>query len=195
MSSLKKGVLFVASLGAVSLGTVAVAASLPSAAGAAGGSATVTFARDATLLARGAAVGVPVHITCNAPTVPAGQSLSQNVSVQLSEVVAGDVVQQAFGSRSDFTCDGSVQTMTVYVVPGGNGGPFGGSPAHPLTDGTAFASAQLSVCTFPGGLPAPFAPFASPPPIPLPSPIPGPPGLPSCQSAQHTAVITIQGAG
>jgi hypothetical protein len=195
MSSLKKGVLFVASLGAVSLGTVAVAASLPSAAGAAGGTATVTFAKDATLLARGAAVGVPVHITCSAPTVPAGESLSQNVSVVLSEVVAGDVVQQAFGSRSDFTCDDSVQTMTVYVVPGGNGGPFGGSSAHPLTDGTAFASAQLSVCTFPGGFPTPFAPFASPTPIPLPTPIPSPPGVPSCQSAQHAAVITIQGAG
>jgi hypothetical protein len=201
MSSLKKGVLLVASLGAVSLGTVAVAASLPSAAGAAGGTATVTFAKDATLLARGAAVGVPVHITCSAPSIPAGESLSQNVSVVLSEVVAGDVVQQAFGNRSDFTCDGSIQTMTVYVVPGGNGGPFGGSPAHPLTDGTAFASAQLSVCTFPGGFPGgfptPFAPFASPAPGPSPSPIPlpSPPGLPSCQSAQHTAVITIQGAG
>jgi hypothetical protein len=197
MSSLKKGVLFVASLGAVSLGTVAVAASLPSAAGAAGGKATVTLGKKGELLARGAAVGVPLHITCSTPTVPAGQSLSQNVSVQLSEVVAGDVVQEAFGNESDFTCDGSAHTVTVYVVPGGNAGPFGGSPAHPLTDGTAFASAQLSVCTLPGIFPAPFAPFASPTPGPTPSPIPipSPPGLPSCDSARSATVISIEGAG
>ena len=89
MSSLKKGVLLlVASLGAISLGTVAIAASFPSAAGAAGGKAIVTLGKQAELFARGAAVGVPVHITCDAPSVPTGQSLSQNVSVQLSEVVA-----------------------------------------------------------------------------------------------------------
>ena len=123
MSRLKKGVLLVASLGAISLGTAAVVASLPSAAGAAGGKAIVTLGKQGELLARGAAVGVPVHITCSAPAVPAGESLSQNVNVVLSEVVAGDVVQQAFGNRSDFTCDGSVQTMTVYVVPGGSGRP------------------------------------------------------------------------
>jgi hypothetical protein len=200
MSSLKKGVLLVASLGAVSLGTLAVAASLSSAAGAAGaagGKAVVTVGKQGELLARGAAVGVPLHITCSTPTVPAGQSLSQNVSVQLSEVVAGDIVQEAFGNESEFTCDGSAHTVTVYVVPGGNGGPFGGSPAHPLTDGTAFASVQLSVCTLPGIFPPPFAPFASQTPSPLPSPIPlpSPPGLPSCESARNATVISIEGAG
>jgi hypothetical protein len=199
MSTLKKGVLLVASLCAISLGTVAVVASLPSAAGAAGGTATVKLGKQADLLARGAAVGVPVHITCSTPTLPPGQSLSQNVSVQVSEVVAGDVVQEAFGNESDFTCDGSPHSVTVYAVPGSNAGPFGGSPAHPLTDGTAFASAQLSVCTLPGIFPTPFAPFASPTPGPLPSPIPspipGPPGLPSCESARDATVITIQGAG
>jgi hypothetical protein len=198
MSSLKKGVLFVASLGAISIGTVAVVASLPSAAGAAGGKATVKLGKQAELLARGAAVGVPVHITCSTPTIPAGQSLSQNVSVQLSEVIAGDIVQEAFGNESEFTCDGSAHTVTVYVVPGGNSGPFGASPAHPLTDGTAFASAQLSVCTLPGFFPPPFAPFASPSPSLSPSPIPsppGPPGLPSCESARNATVLSIQGVG
>ena len=202
MSSLKKGVLLlVASLGGISLGTVAVAASFPSAAGAAGGKAIVTLGKQAELFARGAAVGVPVHITCDAPSVPTGQSLSQNVSVQLSEVVAGDVVQQGFGSTSEFICDGSPHHTTVYVVPSGSGGPFGGSAAHPFTDGTAFASAQLSVCSMPGIFPTSSSPFASPtpppmpPPLPSPMPSPGPgfPGFPSCQSAQHMTVISIQG--
>jgi len=194
MSSLKKGVLLlVASLGGISLGTVAVAASFPSAAGAAGGKAIVTLGKQAELFARGAAVGVPVHITCDAPSVPTGQSLSQNVSVQLSEVVAGDVVQQGYGSASDFICDGSPHSSTVYVMPNGSAGPFGGSTAHPFTDGTAFASAQLSVCSLPGIFPPTAAPFTSPMQSPLPSPIPSFPGLPSCQSAQHQAVVSIVG--
>ncbi len=135
MSSLKKGVLLlVASLAGISLGTVAVAASFPSAAGAAGGKAIVTLGKQAELFARGAAVGVPVHITCDAPSVPTGQSLSQNVSVQLSEVVAGDIVQQGYGSASDFICDGSPHSSTVYVMPNGSAGPSGGSTAHPLGD-------------------------------------------------------------
>jgi hypothetical protein len=196
MSSFKKGVVaLVASLGAISLGSVAVA-SFPSAAGAAGGKAIVTLGKQAQLFARGAAVGVPVHITCDAPSVPTGQSLSQNVSVQVSEVVAGDVVVQAgYGSASDFICDGSPHSSTVYVIPNGAAAPFGGGAAHPFTDGTAFASAQLSVCSLPGIFPPTAAPFASPmpPPSPLPSPIPSLPGLPSCQSGQHQTVISIVG--
>ena len=200
MSSLRKDLLLlVASLGAISLGTVAVVASFPSAAGAAGGKAIVTLGKQAELFARGAAVGVPVHITCDAPSVPNGQSLSQNVSVQLSEVVAGDVVQQGYGSQSDFICDGSPHSSTLYVVPSGAAGPFGGSAAHPFTDGTAFASAQLSICSLPGIFLPTAAPFASPmlppppSPMPMPSPIPNLPGLPSCQSGQHQTVISIVG--
>ena len=196
MSSLKKRVLvLVASLGAMSLGTLAVAASFPAAAGAAGGKAIVTLGKQAELFARGAAVGVPVHITCDAPSVPTGQSASQNVNVQLSEVVAGDVVQQGYGSKSDFICDGSPHSSTVYVIPNGAAGPFGGSAAHPFTDGTAFASATLSVCSLPGIFLPTAAPFASPmpSPLPLPSPIPSLPGFPSCQSAQHQTVISIVG--
>jgi hypothetical protein len=195
MSSLKKGVLVLGtSLGAILLGTVAVA-SFPAAAGAAGGKAIVTLGKQAQLFARGAAVGVPVHITCDATSVPTGQSLSQNVSVQLSEVVAGDIVQQGYGSSSDFICDGTPHSSTVYVIPNGGGAPFGASPAHPFTDGTAFASAQLSVCSLPGIFPPPATPFASPMPSPppLPIPIPSLPGLPSCQSAQHQTVISIVG--
>ena len=196
MSSLKKGVLLVASLGAISLGTVAVALSFPSAAGAAGSKPIVTLGTQAELFARGAAVGVTVHITCSAPAVPNGLTFSQNVSVQLSEVAAGDVVQQGYGSASDFICDGSPHSSTVYVMPNGSAGPFGGSTAHPFTDGTAFASAQLSVCNAPGIFPSP-GPFASPTPPPMPSPMPSPipglPGFPSCQSAQHMTVISIVG--
>ncbi|HKN50428.1 MAG TPA: hypothetical protein VJ010_09405 [Actinomycetota bacterium] len=201
MSSLRKGMLLAASLGVISLGTVAVAVSLPSAAGAAGSKPIVTLGAQAELFARGAAVGVPVHITCSAPAVPNGLSLSQNVSVQLSEVVAGDVVQQGYGSASEFICDGSPHHITVYVIPNGSAGPLGGSASHPFTDGTAFASAQLSVCSMPGIFPTSSSPFASPtpppmpPPLPSPMPSPGPgfPGFPSCQSAQHMTVISIQG--
>src|SRR2546421_12522871 len=113
MSSLKKGVLSVASLGAISLGTVAVVASLPSTAGAAGGKAIVTLGKVGELLARGAAVGVPVHITCTTPTAPAGQSLSQNGSGQLNEVVAGNVMQEGYGNESEFPCGGGPPPITA----------------------------------------------------------------------------------
>jgi hypothetical protein len=190
MSSLKKGVLSVASLGAISLGTVAVVASLPSTAGAAGGKAIVTLGKVGELLARGAAVGVPVHITCTTPTVPAGQSLSQNVSVQLNEVVAGNVMQEGYGNESEFPCDGGPHSITVFVSTSSSAGAFGGSPAHPFAGGTAFASAQLSICTQPGILPPPphFAP-------PTPSPIPSSAGMPGCQFGRNTTVFSIQGAG
>jgi len=198
MSSLKKGILVVASLSVISLGTAAVVASFASAAGAVAGKASISLAKRAELLARGAAVGVPVSVTCTAPTVPSGQSPEQSLTVQLSEVVADNVVQQGFGAESEFTCDGSAHTVTIFVTPGSNIGPFGGgSPVRPFTDGTAFASAQLSLCSFPGFIPPPFPPFASPsplpPPTPIPSPPPGPPGFPSCQLARSTAVISIQG--
>ena len=113
--------------------------------------------------------------------------------MQLSEVVAGDIVQQGFGSESEFICDGSPHSNTVYVVPNAGAGPFGGSAAHPFTDGTAFASAHLSICSLPGIFPPSLAPLAPPTPLPMPSPIPGLPGLPSCQSAQHMTVVSIQG--
>lgn len=188
MSSLRKGLLAVAALGAISLGTLALAALLPSAATAADGKPIVTLGKGAELYARGAAVNVGVHITCSPPVVPPGLSLSKNVSVQLSEVVAGDIVQQGYGYGSEFICDGSPHTSSVYVVPGG-GGPFGGTAAHPFVNGTAFASATLSICTSPGIFPSPL-PFASPTPMPPPSPGPG---LPSCQTAQNVAVVTILG--
>jgi hypothetical protein len=193
MSSLKKGVLFVASLSAISLGTVAVVASLPSAAGAAGGKAIVTLGKVGELLARGAAVGVPVHVTCSLPTVPAGQSLSQNVSVQLNEVVAGNIIQEGYGNESEFPCDGGPHSITVFVAASSGAGPLGGSPAHPFSGGTAFASAQMSICTMPGIFPPPppFAPFAGPT-----SPAsPTAAGVPGCQFARNTTVLTIQGAG
>ena len=182
MPSVKKGLLAVASLSVITLGAAALVASFASTAGAVAGKASISLAERGELLARGAAVGVPVSVTCTAPTVPSGQSLEQSLTVQLSEVVAGDVVQQGFGAESDFTCDGSAHSVTIFVTPGSNAGPFGGaSPVRPFTDGTAFASARLSLCTFPGF-------------IPLPTPIPSPPpGFPSCQSARSTAVISIQG--
>lgn len=160
-------------------------------AGVPGGQATISLTKQAELLARGAAVGVPVSITCTAPSVPSGQSLSQYVSVQLSEVVLDNVVQQGYGTASEFTCDGSVHTVTVYVAPGSSGGPYGGTPMRPMTDGTAFASAQLSICSLPGIILPPTAPFAAPTPLPIPSPIPSFP-VPVCQSASSTSVITIQ---
>lgn len=204
MFSIKKGVVGAASLGLVAAGTIATVALTGPASGAApravpaapAPKAAISVNPHADLVARGAAVGVGMSVTCDAPSVTPGFNLSQYVSVQISEVVAGNVVQTGYGSVPTFTCDGSAHDTTVYVVPSLNGGPLGGGGAvRPFAAGSAFAAAQLSVCSLPGIILPPLAPFATPtvPPSPIPLPTPG--GLPVCESASANQVITITGEG
>lgn len=203
MPSVKKGFLAATSLGVIGVGAVAAVTILASASAAVPtkpaivpGATSVSLSNPAQLLARGAAAGVPLSITCTTPPIPPGQSVSKFANVQISEVVSGNVVETGFGGESEFTCDGAPHAVIIDVIPGGFGGPFGSAGVRPFTGGTAFASAVVSVCTFPGFLFPPTAPFASPsaPPSPFPSPIPPiPPILPVCQNAKASQVITIQG--
>jgi hypothetical protein len=84
----------------------------------------------ARLVARGAAVDVPLEITCNAR--PGTASVQVSVSQK-----AGSGVAQGFGSTS-VGCTGSGQQVTVRVQASGG---------KTFKQGTAVASADLFGCT------------------------------------------------
>ena len=84
----------------------------------------------ARLVARGAAVDVPVEVTCNAR--PGTASVQVSVSQK-----AGSGVAQGFGSTS-VGCTGSGQQITVRVQASGG---------KTFKQGTAVASADLFGCT------------------------------------------------
>jgi hypothetical protein len=83
----------------------------------------------ATLVARGAAVDVPLEVTCNA-----GQAY---VSVTVTQR-SGSGVAQGSGSTT-VGCTGSRQQILVRVLASGFGKTF--------KQGTAVASAEISGCT------------------------------------------------
>ena len=84
----------------------------------------------ARLVARGAAVDVPLEITCNAR--PGTASVQVSVSQK-----AGSGVAQGFGSTS-VGCTGSGQQVTVRVQASGG---------KTFKQGTAVASAEIFGCT------------------------------------------------
>jgi hypothetical protein len=85
----------------------------------------------ATLVARGAAVDVPLEVTCNAR--PGTSSVSVTVTQK-----SGSGVAQGSGFTS-VGCTGSGQQIRVRVQPGGAGKAF--------KQGTAVASAELFGCS------------------------------------------------
>lgn len=89
---------------------------------------SVEVGDEATLVARGAAVSVPVEITC-----PAGATgfLSVNVTQR-----AGSRIASGTGGSNDFVCTGATQTVDVLVTAQGQAFKRGG----------AVAQAYLSVC-------------------------------------------------
>ena len=89
---------------------------------------SVEVGDEATLVARGAAVLVPVEVNC-----PAGAT--GFVSVQVTQR-AGSRIASGFGG-SDFVCTGTTQTIDVLVHAQGQA----------FKKGPAVADASLSVCT------------------------------------------------
>lgn len=92
---------------------------------------SVEVGDEATLVARGAAVQVPVEVTC-----PAGTTafVSANVTQR-----AGSRIASGFGGTS-FVCTGGSQIVDVTVNAQGSGQAF--------KKGAAVAQASVSVCSF-----------------------------------------------
>jgi hypothetical protein len=82
----------------------------------------------ATLLARGAAVDIPVEYTCN--------GVSTGVTVQVSQRVGNGGVATGFGSV-EVACTGAHQRTTISV-------PASGTKA--FTKGNAFVTGTISGC-------------------------------------------------
>jgi len=89
---------------------------------------SVEVGDEAALVARGAAVSVPIELRC-----PAGSTGFLNV--QLTQR-AGSRIASGFGGTSDFVCTGATQTVDVLVTAQGQAFKKGG----------AVAQASLSVC-------------------------------------------------
>ncbi len=92
---------------------------------------SVEVGDEATLVARGAAVLVPVEVTC-----PAGSTGFVSASVTQR---AGSRIASGFGG-TDIVCTGGSQTVEVTVNAQGSGQAF--------KKGSAVAEASLFVCNF-----------------------------------------------
>jgi hypothetical protein len=84
---------------------------------------------EATLVARGAAVLVPVEVIC-----PAGSTF-RSLSVQVTQR-AGSRIASGFGGTSDFACTGTTQVVEVLVP----------AQDQAFKRGQAVAEASLFVC-------------------------------------------------
>jgi hypothetical protein len=84
----------------------------------------------ATLLARGAAVSVPITVLC----APGGEGFLQ---VEVTERSGGNVAT-GFAFVDGITCTGTFQTINVVVTASG----------EPFRHGTALVSARFVVCDF-----------------------------------------------
>ena len=94
-------------------------------------STSVEVGDQATLVAKGAGVLVPIEVVC-----PAGSTGFQSLNVQLTQRV-GNRIASGFGGTSDFVCTGAAQTIDVFVTAQGE---------RAFKRGPAVADAQLLVC-------------------------------------------------
>ena len=128
---------------------IAVTAHAAGGGGGGGVGMTLTIAPNATLTAKLAAT-VLVSYTCL--PVNGETFLATNLFVQVSERTSGKTVAQGTGSFNGFAvCDGTVNTASVVVIPGG----YFTSP--PFKKGTALATVNGSACSAfvaSGGYPA-----------------------------------------
>ncbi len=69
---------------------------------------SVRLGGQATLVAKGAALSVPVQVRCPA------SSPFQSLSVQVTQR-AGSKIANGYGGTNDFACTGATQTVTVVV--------------------------------------------------------------------------------
>jgi hypothetical protein len=114
-------------LGSLSLALVAVSG-LPAAAQP---TVTVELGQTATLVARGAAVQVPVSYSCSP------DAAFTALSVTVNERVGGNRIAQGGLVTSDLICDGAQHTALVTVTS------ITGNAFH---KGVAFVQADLSAC-------------------------------------------------
>ena len=91
---------------------------------------TLRIGNDATLVARGASIIVPVSVRCPA------DSPFQSVSVQVTQR-AGSKIASGYGGTSDFACNGATQTVNVQVNAQGMA----------FKRGTASAQASMYACS------------------------------------------------
>jgi hypothetical protein len=92
---------------------------------------TVRIRQEATLLARGAAIRVPIRYSCSPDTTYA------ELNVQVTQRVGGNRLAQGFGFTQDLVCDGKVHTAVVTVTAYGD---------NAFRRGEAFAQAFLYFC-------------------------------------------------
>ena len=99
---------------------------------------TVEIGDTGTLLAKGAAVIVPVTVTCGPGTLPPfpvpGPSSSLSISITQR---SGNRIAQGYGG-APVTCDGTAQTVDVLVT----------ANAAPFKHGTAVVTVTMFECDF-----------------------------------------------
>lgn len=103
---------------------------------------TVELGDTATLVAKGAAVLVPVEVTCSAGELPPPPPFPfppfppfpSSVSVQLTQRSGNSIAQGTGGTN--VVCDGTTQTVNVQLIAQG----------APFKNGTALATASVFAC-------------------------------------------------
>jgi hypothetical protein len=111
-------------------GALVVGSALPAAAQEAP-TGTVHIRQQATLVAGGAAIRVPIRYSCSPDTAYA------EIDVQVTERVGGNRLAQGFGFTQDLTCDSQVHTAVVTVTAFGD---------NAFRRGGAFAQATVTLC-------------------------------------------------
>jgi hypothetical protein len=90
----------------------------------------VVVQSPAHLVAKGAAVGVPVEYTCSGTTFA-------SLSVTVTEKVSGGAIASGRGEAESLTCTGEIQSTTIDVVASGS---------RAFVKGAAFAQGDISGC-------------------------------------------------
>lgn len=93
---------------------------------------SATFGETATLVARGAAIDVPVTYSCSPDTAFA------DIGVQVTQRVGGNRLAQGFGSTSNLICDGTEHTTLIRVTASGE---------NAFRRGVALAVGFFTACT------------------------------------------------
>ncbi len=106
-------------------------------AGAADAAPRIQVSSTSLVLADGAAVAVPVRVSCDPGTSP-------NVSVEVSQR-SGRQIATSLGNETDVVCDGSPHDVQVFVT----------ARVLPFSRGVAFVTANIFSCSF-----FPFPPSA-----------------------------------
>jgi hypothetical protein len=78
---------------------------------------TIEVGDTATLIAKGAAVSVPVTYSCSSDS---SDSLFGTIGVRVTQRIGGKMVAQGQGQTSDLICDGTLRIANIAVTPSNN---------------------------------------------------------------------------